>query len=192
MDIDYTVCLLGDLGVLISQDLSFTNHILGITTKANKMLGFIKRNLRHSPKHLREVAYFSLVRSKLDYCASIWDPSNAADIKTVEKIQRKSAHFVKNIPWHRRQISVNELIKDLDWETLEKRRQNMRLILMYKIQNNLVQGIDSESHLVINENNTRAGYSGKCYIQKHNNKKNYTRFILLKDNKRLEQTTRKH
>ena len=53
------------LGVTVSDDLEWTKHIKAITTKANSMLSFLKRNLKGCQEKLRETAYFSLVRSSL-------------------------------------------------------------------------------------------------------------------------------
>ena len=37
------------LGILLSQDLKWSDHIANITKKANSPLGFLRRNLRHCP-----------------------------------------------------------------------------------------------------------------------------------------------
>ena len=54
------------LGVTLSDNLDWSKHITTITTKANARLSFIKRNLKDCPKTLKELAYFSLVRSFTD------------------------------------------------------------------------------------------------------------------------------
>ena len=62
------------LGILIDSTLTFTGHIKEITAKANRKLGFLKRNLRNTPADLRKMAYMSLVRSSLEYGSTVWDP----------------------------------------------------------------------------------------------------------------------
>ena len=49
-------------GVILSEDLSFTAHISTVTKKANRMLGFIQRNLKGCPqrKVWSEVCFDSL------------------------------------------------------------------------------------------------------------------------------------
>ena len=45
------------LGVTISSDLTWSEHITNICGKANKTLGFIRRNLKISSKGIKEIAY---------------------------------------------------------------------------------------------------------------------------------------
>jgi hypothetical protein len=47
------------------------SHISNITKKANSTIGFLRRNLQHCPKECRKNAYISLVRSVLEYGATI-------------------------------------------------------------------------------------------------------------------------
>ena len=62
------------LWVTVSYDLEWTKHIDVITSKANSKLSFLRRNLKGCPEKLRETAYFSLVRSFLEYSATVWHP----------------------------------------------------------------------------------------------------------------------
>ena len=76
------------LGVEIQENLKWSNHITSITNKANKTLGFVRRNLKVGNKRAKETSYMALIRPKLEYAASVWDPHTQADIKTLEKVQR--------------------------------------------------------------------------------------------------------
>ena len=48
-------------GVNISQDLSWNHRINEITGKANRTLGFIKRNVKTKNEQVKELAYKTLV-----------------------------------------------------------------------------------------------------------------------------------
>ena len=43
------------------------DHISKIGSKANSTLGFFRRNLKGCPSKLKEIAYFLMVRSLLEY-----------------------------------------------------------------------------------------------------------------------------
>ena len=49
------------LGVILSNDLSWSPHIQSVYNRANSTLGFLRRNLRRCPAALRETPYITLV-----------------------------------------------------------------------------------------------------------------------------------
>ena len=59
--------------------------------------------------------WFSL--SVLEYDASIWDPHLAKDYDLLEKLQRRSARFVKGD--YRTTSSVSQMLHDLGWRDLK-------------------------------------------------------------------------
>ena len=62
------------LGVELSSDLTWKNHIDKTCAKANQKLAFLKRNLQVKNTKLKETAYKGLVRPVAEYCTTIWDP----------------------------------------------------------------------------------------------------------------------
>ena len=62
------------LGVTLSNDLEWSKHIATMTNKANSKLSFLRRNLKGCPEKLKQTAYFSLIRSFMEYGATVWDP----------------------------------------------------------------------------------------------------------------------
>ena len=55
------------LGVTITNDLKWNIHVSNICTKANRTLGFLRRNLAACPLDVKESAYKGLVRPILEY-----------------------------------------------------------------------------------------------------------------------------
>ena len=54
-------------------------------------------------------------------------------------IQHRAACFVLNKPWNRhRRDSITDMLKELNWPSLQERRKQSHLILMYKIVNDLL------------------------------------------------------
>ena len=62
------------LGVTLSNDLERSKHIAIMTHKANSKLSFLRRNLKSCPEKLKQTAYFSWIRSFMEYGATVWDP----------------------------------------------------------------------------------------------------------------------
>ena len=54
------------LGVTITSDLRWNTHVSNVCTKANRTLGFLRRNLYSCPQEVKEAAYKGFVRPVLD------------------------------------------------------------------------------------------------------------------------------
>ena len=120
------------LGVFLSCDLSWSPHIASIVSQAHQRLSFLRRNLRGSPFRYRGTAYESLVRSQLEYCCTIWDPTPKGEIERIKRVQRHAVRWAKGAYG---MTSVTRLLKELRWQDLADRRRHNRLILLYKILN---------------------------------------------------------
>ena len=94
-----------------------------------KFLNSLSQFLNSLPAKLKESAYISLVRSILEYAASVWDPHLAKDINKLENIQRRSARFVKGD--YRTTSSVTQMLQELGWQDLQSRRRDLRLALLF-------------------------------------------------------------
>ncbi len=71
-----------------------------------------------------------MVRPKLEYCASVWDPNHQEHKNRLEAVQRRAARFV--FKDSSRKSSVSSMISKLQWKPLEERRAISRLTLLYK------------------------------------------------------------
>ena len=126
------------LGVTLDNKMRWSPHVKTITSKANKILGLIERNLYNCPKTVKETAYKTIVRPKLQYACSAWDPRHQKDKAGLERIQRKAAHFVTGN--YDRITSVTEMLRDLQWDTLETMKRHTRLSTVYKMCHGLLDG----------------------------------------------------
>jgi hypothetical protein len=124
------------LGITISEGLSWKPHIRKITSRANRALGFLRRNLRISNKKLKETAYKSLVRPLLEYASPVWDPHHGDEIEALEKVQKRAARWSAHR--YRRTSSIGEILASLEWPTLEERRKKARLETFYKFSKGLI------------------------------------------------------
>ena len=119
------------LGVTITNDLKWDTRISNICTKANRTLGFLRRNLFSCPQDVKEAAYKGMVRPILEYGSSIWDPYIDKLQEELEKVQNRAARFVtRNYVFETG--SMTGILGQWKWESLKKRRKDNRLILLYK------------------------------------------------------------
>lgn len=142
------------LGVTITEDLTWDKHISSITSKASRTLGFLRRNLKECTLPVKEASYKAMVRPSLENAATVWDPHQQNHIQAIEQVQRRAARFVFNDYSTRTPGCVSNMIKDLNWQSLEQRRKHSRLSMMYKIRNNLVD-INADRFLQKSDTRTR-------------------------------------
>ena len=79
-----------DLGIIISNDLSWGEHHDYVLAKAYKVIGLLRRTLAKTMSiHTKKVLYISLIKSTLTYRSPIWHPQYLKDIQTIENVQRR-------------------------------------------------------------------------------------------------------
>ena len=108
------------LGVTLSSELSWSPHISNTVSKAHSSLGFLRRNLRGCPEKLKETTYISLVRSVLEYAATIWDPRLSKHTNALQGVKKKAARFVKND--YGRFSIVTSMLHAISWKDLKSKK----------------------------------------------------------------------
>ena len=115
-------------------------------------MGFLKRNIRSAPQAAKDTAYKTFVRPTVEYAATTWAPSTDTNTNKIEMVQQRAARFVTND--YGGKSSVTEMIADLGWDTLQKRRDLARLSMMYRIVHNLAD-IPVEPYLTLSTSMTK-------------------------------------
>ena len=120
------------LGITLQADLRWDEHIKCVTGKASNRLRFLMRVLRDFSAETKKVAYISMVRSLLEYAVSAWDPWGADQTRKLEMVQRRASRFITGRYNH--DECVTDLLWNLGLQSLEERRKQHRLNLLYKIK----------------------------------------------------------
>ena len=86
---------ISDLGLLNDHKISWNPHVNKISSKANEVLGFIRRNCRElrDETTLRTI-YCALVRPVLEYGSTVWLPFTSRNITKLERVQRRATNFI--------------------------------------------------------------------------------------------------
>jgi hypothetical protein len=122
-----------DLGILISNDLSWDNHINKICNNAICASKYVYKCFKYKNLETIRKLYIALIRPKLEYAQVIWSPTAIGTIKQLEKVQRKCTKVgpLAHLPYSTR-------LEKLKLTTLEERRIRGDLIQMFKI----IKGFD--------------------------------------------------
>jgi hypothetical protein len=120
------------LGLILDEKLTFQEHLTGVIVKCNSLLNPLKA-LKQTvqSKHLERL-YFSFILPHLEYGSIIFDSANASILAKLEQIHYRAALIVSGCIWGSNRTKV---FKCLDWMTLEQRRVEKKLVLMYDIEN---------------------------------------------------------
>ena len=85
------------LGVTLSSDLTWHNHINNIITKINQRLGVLRRVKEFLDLDTRCVLYTSLVLPLFDYGDTIWgDKNNSILMNSLQVLESKAAKIMTN------------------------------------------------------------------------------------------------
>ena len=83
------------LGVTISEDLQWSKHIHNAVSKANRTMGFNRRNLRDCTKPVKAAAYTTMARPTFEYASTVWVPHSSAETHKLEQVQRRAASLCR-------------------------------------------------------------------------------------------------
>ncbi len=86
-----------DLGVIVASSLKFSQQCKDARGKANRMLGFINRNISFKTKDVILPLYTNLVRPHLEYAVQFWSPHHAKDIAKLEAVQRRATKMITSL-----------------------------------------------------------------------------------------------
>ena len=120
-----------DLGVLLSNDCSWSPHVHQMLASARKVAAWVLSVFRTRSPLLMITLYKTMVRSKLEYCCPVWDPAKIEDIQEIEKIQRNFTRRINNC----KNLDYWERLKKLRLMSLQRRRERYIIIHTWKIAN---------------------------------------------------------
>ena len=132
-------------------------------------MSFLRHNLALAPRNTKEIANKTLVRPQLEYAAPVWHPYYETQTAQAEKGQMTAARWTCR-RW-RNSSSAGDMLDELEWPTLEARREQSSLIFFYKIHSGTVT-LDKDKYLnpAPNIRRTRASHESQ-----------YTRYIAYSE-----------
>ena len=118
-----------DLGVIISADLKAEKNVAYCVSKANKILGMIKRTFSYLNEEMLVQLFKVFVRPHLEYAQQAWSPYLQKDIDLLEGVQRRATKLLKVME----DLPYTERLKKLNMYSIEERLHRGDMILMFRI-----------------------------------------------------------
>ena len=120
-----------DLGVYLSDDCTWSFHINKMTVEARKIAAWVLGAFRDRSAVTMITLYKSLVRSKLEYCCPLWNPTKIGDIQLIENVQKQFTRKVKGMC----DFDYWERLEKLKLLSLQRRRERYSIIHVWKMLN---------------------------------------------------------
>ena len=152
-----------DLGVLISEDLSFNMHIMNMTNDAKKHAGWILRLIKSRDPEIVLLLFKTYVRPRLEYASPLWSPHLVKHITKIEAVQRTVTSQIQGME----NFNYWERLQRLDILSLQRRRERYQIIHIWKISQGL---IPNDLKLEFYETSR---YGLKCKRPKYNQRHRY-------------------
>ncbi|KAG0725695.1 putative RNA-directed DNA polymerase from transposon X-element [Chionoecetes opilio] len=117
-----------DLGITMSADSTFSQHIINISNTAKKLTGWILRTFHTRERTCMLTLWKALVLPRLEYCCQLWSPYKKGDIVKLEALQRS---FTSKI-WDSQHMDYWERLRHLRLYSLQRRRERYLVIYVWK------------------------------------------------------------
>ncbi|MCW4344426.1 MAG: reverse transcriptase domain-containing protein [Candidatus Thiodiazotropha endolucinida] len=122
------------VGIVLSNDCSWHQHIKYITDKAWNRINIMRKLKFKLDRKSLEIIYIAFIRPLLEYGDIIWDNCTQYEKNELDKIQNEAARIATGTT---KLISIHALYSEIRWDTLQERRNNHKLTLFYKMTHNL-------------------------------------------------------
>ena len=129
-----------------------------LSRPTHRILGFLRRDMRGCKTPARSRAYETFVRPTLECGAAVWDPHTTGQVKQVAKVQHREDRFATRNYYDRTPGSITSMIMNLKWESLDTRRVKLRIMLLYKIQHQIV-AIPADLYITASDSRTRGQHT---------------------------------
>ena len=148
-----------DLGVDVSRDWSWSNHVDAIVNNADIVVGLQKRTVGSKNREIFSMLYKSLVRPILEYAFPVWSPYLVKDSLALEKVRRRALRIALSQKLCK--MSYEEWGMLLNWNTLQHRRECLSVVECYKTVFGL-NGLDLDDYFEFcRSKNSRANHPFK-------------------------------
>lgn len=88
------VSVVRDLGIQVSIDLSFSNHVYNIYNRAISRVHLLFKAVHSSDMDLLRRLYLMYVRSILDFSSPVYNGLSKGDIKLLERVQQRATKLI--------------------------------------------------------------------------------------------------
>ena len=120
---------LRDLGIIMSNDASFSSHVEHVCKKVKQKSGWILRTFSSRQTWFLKFMWKSLVQGHVDYCSQLYFPNKSSDMEKIENLQRIYTRKIPEVS----SLNYWERLQKLKIYSQERRMERYRVIYIWKI-----------------------------------------------------------
>ena len=120
---------LRDLGIIMSNDASFSSHVEHVCKKVKQKCGWILRTFSSRQTWFLKFMWKSLVQGHVDYCSQLYFPNKSSDMEKIENLQRIYTRKIPEVS----SLNYWERLQKLKIYSQERRMERYRVIYIWKI-----------------------------------------------------------
>ena len=144
------------LGVIINENLTWSDHIDVVSNKCSKNLGIIRKLQKTVPRNILVTLYSTLIYPYLNYCNIAWASQPTTFLEKLYRVQKKAMRVITHSAWNTHSLP---LFKTLNFLTIYDINKLQTACFVYSAIHSILPPTFSHYfHLnsLIHEHNTRS------------------------------------
>ena len=121
------------LGIIFSDNGQWNKHIQYIAETTRKRLAILRSQQFKLDRISLERVYISFIRPVLEYGDILWNNCSDDMKQLLESLHLEAGRIIIGATKY---CNTDKILKELGWETLQKRRDNHKLSMYYRMVNN--------------------------------------------------------
>ena len=128
-----------DLGIWISNDLSWNSHIDKMISACKQQTAWILRTFSKRDKITMRTLWISLIRPITDYCSPLWSP-NPTSYGNIDRLEGVLRSFTKHVEGLEN-LNYKERLNALNLQSIQRRHERYKIIYIFKMKEGLVPNL---------------------------------------------------
>ena len=140
------------LRLYIDENLQWSDHIDYLCSKISSKISLLKQLSLYIPVEAQKLYYQGYILPLIDYGFCTWGTTSKANKERISKLQKRAARIILNADYD---TAFSQMFNTLSWQTVTKRHNYNKAVLVYKALNNLTPAYISDLLTPISQSHHR-------------------------------------
>ena len=117
----------------MDEVMNFHIHVEKLSKKISSRIGMIQRASKYLEIKYRKIIFNSMVLPYFDYCSHIWSNIDAKIKNIIIRLHKRGCKMILKVP---KLTPTDDVLKELNWSSLQDRWNKNKMCFMYKVLQN--------------------------------------------------------